>query len=94
MVSRYFILSGIPMTQITICNEIQNMISYLVAHLQPSTSKTVQSLTSEVENLNFPDWNIFEFITRKEGRRGPSKEECIEYYSHRLVSSQLFDLNL
>ena len=79
------------MTQMAICNEIQNMISYLVENLQPSSSKTVQSLTSGVENLNFPDWNIFEFITKKEGRRGPSKEECIEYYIHKLVSSQLFD---
>ena len=93
MVSRYFILSDIPMTQMAICNEIQNMISYLVENLQPSTSKTVQSLTNAVENLKFPDWNIFEFITRKGGRRGPSKEECIEYYSHKLVSSQLFNLS-
>ena len=90
MVSRYFILSGIPMTQMTICNEIQNMTSYLVENLQPSTSKTIQSLTSAVENLNFPDWNIFEFITRKEGRRGPSKEECIEYYNHKLVLGNYF----
>ena len=93
MISRYFILSGIPMTQMTICNEIQNMTSYLVENLQPSTSKTIQSLTSAVENLNFPDWNIFEFITRKEGRREPSKEECIEYYNHKLVFRQLFYLN-
>ena len=93
MVSRYFILSGIPMTQMTICNEIQNMISYLVENLQPSTSKTIQSLTNAVENLNLPDWNIFEFITRKEGRRGPSKEECIEYYKHKFVTRQLFYLN-
>ena len=93
MVSRYFILSDIPMTQMAICNEIQNMISYLVENLQPSTSKTVQSLTNAVENLNFPDWNIFKFITKKEGRRGPSKEECIEYYKNTLVFSQVFYLN-
>ena len=93
MVSRYFILSGIPMTQITICNEIQNMISYLVENLKPSTSKTIQSLTNGVENLNFPDLSIFEFITKKQGRRGPSKTRCIEYYSQKLVSCQLFDLN-
>ena len=68
MVSRYFIFSDIPMTQMTICNEIQNMISYLVKNLQPSSIRA-----SAVENLNFPDWNIFEFITRKEGRQGPSK---------------------
>ena len=88
MVSRYFILSGIPMTQMAICNEIQNMISYLVENLRPSTVRA-----SAVENLNFPDLNIFEFITKKEGRRGPSKEECIKYYNQKLVTSQLFYLN-
>ena len=41
----------------------------------------VQALRTGLENLNFPDWDIFEFITKKEGRRGPSKEECIEYYN-------------
>ena len=65
MLGRYFILSGIPMTQITICKEIKNMISFL--------DKT----------LNLPDWDIFEFITTKSGRRGPSKEECIEYYNQK-----------
>ena len=50
------------MTQMTICKEIQNMISYID------------------KNLDVPDWDIFEFITKKLGRRGPSKEECISYY--------------
>ena len=35
--------------------------------------------------MSFPDWNSFEFITEKEGRRGPSKEECIKYYNDKLV---------
>ena len=40
----------------------------------------IQSMVSfVVENLNF-DWNIFEFITEKRGRRGSSKEECLKYY--------------
>ena len=60
-------LSGIPITQISICNEIQNMMAFLV------------------ENINFPDWDIFEFMTEKTGRRGPSKEECIGYYCQKLV---------
>ena len=71
MIGRYFILSGIPMTQITICKEIQNMISFL-------------------EKNSDCNWETFEFITKKDGRRGPSKEECIEYYNRKLV----FDLNL
>ena len=65
MVGRHFILSGIPLSKITICEEIQNMISSLV-----------EGLTN---------WDNFEFITKKIGRRGPSKEECIEYYSQKLV---------
>ena len=65
MLGRYYILSGIPMTQMTICKEIQNMISYID------------------KNLDVPDWDIFEFITKKLGRRGPSKEECISYYEQK-----------
>ena len=63
MVGRYFILSGIPMSEKRIFDEIRNMIQYLVKHLQSS------------------DWDVFEFITEKIGRRGPSKKECIEYYT-------------
>ena len=68
MVSRYFILSGIPITRTTISDEIRNMIQSLVENLQRS---------------DFPDWNIFEFITKKSGRRGPSKKECMEYYNRK-----------
>ena len=69
MVSRYFILSGIPICQLSLCNEIQNMVTFLVK--------------------NIPDWNSFEFITTKIGRRGPSKEEC-QYYNKKLVSEFMF----
>ena len=67
MVSRYFILSGIPMSQTTICKEIQNMISTVV------------------DDLDFSYLKNFEFITKKIGRRGPTKDECIEYYNQKLV---------
>ena len=40
MVSRYFLLSGIPLNRLTICDEIQNMISYLVENLRPANSKS------------------------------------------------------
>ena len=52
------------MSQLEICYEIQNMVSFVV------------------ENLNF-DWDIFEFITEKTGRHGPSKEQCLEYYNQK-----------
>ena len=45
---------------------------------------TPQSLSIGIENLNVPYWNIFEFITEKRGRCGPSKEECIQYYNKKL----------
>ena len=41
MVSRYLILSGIPLSRITICDEIQNMISYLVENLSPVDSNSI-----------------------------------------------------
>ena len=43
----------------------------------------MQALRTGLENLNFPDWDIFEFITKKVGRRGPSKEQCIGYYNNK-----------
>ena len=33
--------------------------------------------------VEFPDWNEFEFCTKKKGAYGPSKKECIEYYSEK-----------
>ena len=45
----------------------------------------VQVSTFELESSDFPDWDIFEFITKKVGRRGPSKAECLEYYKQKLV---------
>ena len=41
MVSRYFVLSGIPLNRLTICDEIQNMISYLVENLRPANSNSI-----------------------------------------------------
>ena len=31
----------------------------------------------------FPDWDEFEFCTKKKGANGPSKNECLEYYSEK-----------
>ena len=38
MVSRYFILSGIPLSRMAMCDEIQKMISFLLENLQTSNS--------------------------------------------------------
>ena len=33
--------------------------------------------------VEFPDWNEFEFCTKKKGAHGPLKKECLEYYSEK-----------
>ena len=45
-------------------------------------------LTKERSSLVFPplqityvEWEEFEFITKKRGAQGPTKSECITYYS-------------
>ena len=40
MVSRYFILSGIPLDRTTIGDEIQKMISFLLENLQSPNSNS------------------------------------------------------
>ena len=56
MVSRYLILSGIPLSRITICDEIQNMISYLVENLRPANS---YSISEEGKENSFSIFPIF-----------------------------------
>ena len=110
MVSRFLILSGIPMDQLRVCNEIQNMVSFLVKNIQSSKSNIisggelkklfavkdnfrififdvflVQVSTSGFGSSNLPEWDIFEFFTKKVGRRGPSKAEYLEYYNQKLI---------
>ena len=33
--------------------------------------------------VEFPDWNEFEFCTKKNGAHGPTKKECLGYYSEK-----------
>ena len=37
----------------------------------------------EQESKNYPEWDEFEFITRKKGADGPSKTECLQNYSEK-----------
>ena len=41
MVSRYLILSGIPMNQLILCKEIQNMVTFLVKNIQSPNSNSI-----------------------------------------------------
>ena len=34
-----------------------------------------------VSRPSLVDWNEFEFCTKKKGAYGPTKNECLEYYS-------------
>ena len=31
----------------------------------------------------FPEWECFEFLTKKKGATGPSQSECLSYYSEK-----------
>ena len=48
MLGRYFILSGIPMSPVTICKEIQNMISVVVEDLDFSYLKNFEFVTEKL----------------------------------------------
>ena len=38
---------------------------------------------SDPSLVEFADWNEFEFCTTKKGAHGPTKKECLEYYSEK-----------
>ena len=42
-----------------------------------------------VEFVEDPSWTGFEFITKKKGPEGPTKEECEKYYADWYVSDSL-----
>ena len=43
MISRYFVLSGIPMSRITICEEIRDMASFLVKNIHAAKSNSISA---------------------------------------------------
>ena len=51
-------------------------------HLRNKPRKTPSVLPRNVSVYKkFPNWNSFEFVTKRKGAKGPSKSECISYYS-------------
>ena len=56
---------------------MKKRISDLENFVRQSGSVSHQSLAK------FPDWDEFEFRTKKKGAYGPSKNECFEYYSEK-----------
>ena len=52
-------------------------------HVSHETTTTLAEPGLVPESKNYPEWHEFEFITRKKGADGPSKTECLEYYSEK-----------
>ena len=50
-------------------------------HVSNETTTTFAEPFIVPEFKKYPKWNEFKFITRKKGAYGPSKMECLEYYS-------------
>ena len=44
-------------------------------------NKTVPTRVSRSSLVDFADWDEFEFRTKKTGAHGPTKKECLAYYS-------------
>ena len=90
MISRYLVLSGINLSQTSILVEIQKLALFLIENVSETATTRLETeesletieeaLPSAIQNLNFPNWNVFEFVTKKEGAAGPRKHECIGYY--------------
>ena len=66
---------------------MKSQISNLKKDNEKLEKKAVKAMEAEndqiieLESKNYPEWNEFEFITRKYGAYGPSKAECLQYYS-------------
>ena len=59
----------------------KNRNSDLEKTIKVLEKKTVAMRVSRPSLADFADWDEFEFCTKKKGAHGPSKNECLEYYS-------------
>ena len=62
---------------------MKKMNSDLEKTIKVLEKKTVTMRVSGPSLVEFPDWDEFEFCTKKKGAHGPSKKECLEYYSEK-----------
>ena len=58
----------------------KNRNSDLEKTIKVLEKKTVAMRVSR-PSLEFADWDEFEFCTKRKGAHGPSKNECLEFYS-------------
>lgn len=53
-------------------------------HPRNKPRKTPSALPRNVSVYKkFPNWTSFEFVTKRKGAKGPTKSECIGYYSEK-----------
>ena len=62
---------------------MKKMNSDLEKTIKVLKNKTVTTRVSRLSLVEFSDWDEFEFCTKKKGAHGPSKKECLEYYSEK-----------
>ena len=63
-------------------NKISYVLLIYISGLKDVEIALPQLSTASI-NVEFvvdPDWRGFEFITKKKGAQGPTKEECKNYY--------------
>ena len=49
--------------------------------LKNQNNSKIRAPTNIHEKQRLPKWTSFEFVTKKKGAKGPTKSECIDYYS-------------
>ena len=65
-----------------IFQEINSQLRRENESLKNEFSKKCQICARPLESSSiFPEWECFEFLTKKNGASGPSKIECLSYYS-------------
>ena len=62
---------------------MKKMNSDLEKTIKVLENKTVPTRVSRPSLVEFPDWDEFDFCTKKYGAHGPSKNECLQYYSEK-----------
>ena len=79
MIGRYLLLSGVPVNQTTMITEINKLMQFLYEQIENKMAYV--SKPKILESLNIEPWTCFEFVTKRTGAEGPSKAECLGYYS-------------
>ena len=84
MIARYLLLSGMPVNQVTMLDQINKLVKILYEDAEIVTYKPIDigmTYLSMVElDVKYKPWTSFEFVTKLKGRYGPSKSQCLEYY--------------